>query len=71
MCRPAQFFWKNASNSTGVLGPKCECIPIFIKFGHHLTTSLGLRNIALSVMIGLKTQIFAALETWSNDAQVR
>ena len=65
------FFGGNASNSMGVLGLKSECIPIFITFGHHLTTSLGLRNIALSVVIGLKTQIFTALETWSNDARIR
>ena len=56
--RPVQFLGNNASNSTGVLGPKCEWLPIFIKF-RHLTMSQGLQNIALSVVIGLKTQTFA------------
>ena len=37
--RPVQFFfWKNASNSMGNLGPKGECIPIYIEFGQCLTT---------------------------------
>ena len=34
----SNFFWKNASNSMGNLGPKGECIPIFIEFGQCLTT---------------------------------
>ena len=42
--RPVQFFWINASSSTGNLGPKFKCIPIFIEFGPHLTMSLKPRR---------------------------
>ena len=44
---------------------KLKCLSIFVTFGHHFTKPLGLQKFALSVVIGLKNQIFAALETWS------
>ena len=43
-------------------GLKLKCMPFFFTFEHHLTTPLGLQKFALSVVIGLKTQIYAALE---------
>ena len=64
------FFWKIASNSTVEFGSKLKCMSIFFTFGHHLTTPLGLQKFAISVVIGLKPQIYAAQEAWSDDAQM-
>ena len=47
------FFLKSTSNSTVELGSNLKCMPIFVTFGHHLITSLGLQKFALSVEIGL------------------
>ena len=69
--KPAQFFWKNASNSTGDPGPKGECILILIEFGCNLTTSQGLWKFGCLGQLHQKAQYFVALEMWSNDVQIR
>ena len=54
------FFCKNTSNSAWDLGPKDECIPIFIKFGPCLTTSL---KPSRSLMVWLELVLFLNLQS--------
>ena len=49
------------------LGQNSSACQFFFTFGHHLTKPQGLRKFAPSVVIGLKKQIYTALEAWSSD----
>ena len=56
--RPAQFFsGKVPQTLQWSLGQNSTACQFFFTFGHYLTTPLELQNFALSVEIGLKTQI--------------